>query len=104
MGTFQHVKKNIIERYSSIVDKPDKFAKFVNEPLKQSFRINTLKGEKEEVLDGLRNYDSKIENVNWNDNAFVSNLTNLGSSIEHFTGQIYIQELTSMIPPLIAKD
>ena len=104
MGAFQTVKENIIERYSNIVDKPDKFAKFVNEPLKQSFRINTLKGEKEEVLNGLRNHDSEIEDVNWNDNAFVSNLTNLGSSIEHFTGQIYIQELTSMIPPLIAKD
>ena len=104
MGAFQTVKENIIERYSSIVDKPDKFSKFINEPLKQSFRINTLKGEKEEVLNKLKDYDSKIENVKWNGNAFVSNLTNLGSSIEHFTGLIYIQELTSMIPPLIAKD
>lgn len=104
MGAFQTVKQNIIERYSNIVDNPDKFTKFVNKPLKQSFRINTLKGEKEEVLDRLKNYDSEIEDVKWNDNAFVSNLTNLGSSIEHFTGQIYIQELTSMIPPLIAKD
>ena len=104
MGAFQTVKENIIERYSNIVDNPDKFTKFINEPLKQSFRINTLKGEKEEVLDRLKNYDSEIEDVKWNDNAFVSNLTNLGSSIEHFTGQIYIQELTSMVPPLIAKD
>ena len=103
MGAFQTVKQNIIERYSNIVDNPDKFTKFINEPLKQSFRINTLKGEKEEVLGRLENYDSEIERVKWNDNAFVSNLTNLGSSIEHFTGQIYIQELTSMVPPLIAK-
>ena len=72
MGAFQTVKKNIIERYSSIVDKPDKFAKFVNEPLKQSFRINTLKGAKEEVLDKLKNYDSEIETVKWNDNAFAN--------------------------------
>ncbi len=104
MGAFQTVKQNIIERYSNIVDNSPKFAKFVNEPLKQSFRVNTLKGEKEEVLEKLKTYDSKIEKVKWNDNAFVSNLTNLGSSIEHFTGQIYIQELTSMIPPLIVKD
>ena len=104
MGAFQTVKQNIIERYSNIVDNSLKFAKFVNEPLKQSFRVNTLKGEKEEVLEKLKTYDSKIEKVKWNDNAFVSNLTNLGSSIEHFTGQIYIQELTSMIPPLIVKD
>jgi len=50
MGAFQTVKENIIERYKNIVDKPKKFAKFINKPLKQSFRINTLKGEKEEVL------------------------------------------------------
>jgi len=104
MNKFQTVKERIIERYSNIVDKPKKFAKYINKPLKQSFRINTLKAEKEEILERLQNYDPHLEKVKWNENAFISNLTNLGSSIEHFVGQIYIQELTSMIPPLIVKD
>ena len=42
--------------------------------------------------------------MKWCDNAFQTKLTNLGSSIQHFTGQIYIQELTSMIPPIIVSD
>ena len=104
MDNFQTVRENIIKRYSKIVDNSDEFAKSINEPLKQSFRVNTLKAEKEEVLDKLKTYDSKIEKVKWNNNAFVSNFTNLGSCIEHFAGQIYIQELTSMIPPLVARD
>ena len=104
MDNFQTVSENIIKRYSKIVDNSDEFAKSINEPLKQSFRVNTLKAEKEEVLDKLKTYDSKIEKVKWNNNAFVSNFTNLGSCIEHFAGQIYIQELTSMIPPLVARD
>jgi len=104
MADFQNVQERITERYSEIIDKPTDFIESINKPLKQSFRINLIKGEKEDVINKIKAYDSEIKNVNWCDNAFVSNLTNLGSSIEHFSGQIYIQELTSMIPPLIAQD
>ena len=104
MANFQTVEQRIAERYSEIIDKPNDFTKVINKPLKQSFRINTIKGKKNEIINKMKNYDPEIKNVNWYDNAFISNLTNLGSSIEHFTGQIYIQELTSMIPPLIVRD
>ena len=104
MANFQTVEQRITERYSEIIDRPNDFAKVINKPLKQSFRINTIKGKKNEIVKKMKNYDPEIKNVNWYDNAFISNLTNLGSSIEHFTGQIYIQELTSMIPPLIVRD
>ena len=56
------------------------------------------------VLDRLKEHDSSIYTTTWNDNAHITQLENLGSSLEHFTGNIYIQELTSMIPPLIVKD
>jgi len=104
MANFQTVEQRITERYSEIIDRPNDFTKVINKPLKQSFRINTIKGKKNEIVNKMKNYDPEIKNVNWYDNAFISNLTNLGSSIEHFTGQIYIQELTSMIPPLIVRD
>ena len=104
MEPFQTIRQGIIERYSVLVDNPTEFAEAIHKPLEQSFRINTLKGNKENILEQLKNYDSEITEVPWNDNAYVSQLNNLGSSLEHFVGQIYIQELTSMIPPLIVKD
>ena len=104
MDKFQTAKEGIVERYSVLVGNPKSFAESINKPLKQSFRINTLKGDKENILEQLSNYDSEITEVPWNNNGYVSNLTNLGSSLEHFVGQIYIQELTSMIPPLVVND
>ena len=104
MEPFQTIRQGIIERYSVLVDNPTEFAETIYKPLKQSFRINPLKGDKENILEQLRNYDPEITEVPWNNNAYVYQLNNLGSSLEHFVGQIYIQELTSMIPPLVVKD
>ena len=104
MTKTQTVKERIVERYSRLSDDSRKFSNIINKPLKQSFRVNTIKGEKEDILRQMMLYDSSIKKVPWCENAFESDLTNLGSSIHHFSGQIYIQELTSMIPPLIVRD
>jgi len=104
MDRYQKIRNEIIKKYNCLVDNKKKFAESINTPLKQSFRINTLKEKKETVIAKLKEYDSKITNVRWNDNAYITKLNNLGSSLEHFVGHIYIQELTSMIPPLIVKD
>ena len=98
------LQTEITERYSRIVDNVDKFSKCVNQPLKQSFRINSLKGDSEQILESLRKYDKSIYHTNWYEDGFITNLENLGSSIEHFSGQIYIQELTSMMPALAIPD
>ncbi len=104
MTETQTIKERIVERYGRLSEDSRKFSDIINEPLKQSFRINTIKGEKEDTLSQMMSYDSSIKKVTWCENAFESDLTNLGSSIQHFAGQIYIQELTSMIPPLIVND
>tara|TARA_B110000240_G_C13446520_1_gene430570 strand:- start:179 stop:1099 length:921 start_codon:yes stop_codon:yes gene_type:complete len=104
MDKYQNIRNNIIDKYSCLVDDENKFADSINIPLKQSFRVNTLKEEKKTVINKLKEYDSTIKTTEWNDNAHISELNNLGSSLEHFVGQIYIQELTSMIPPLVVKD
>ena len=104
MTETQTIKERIVERYGSLSDDSRKFSDIINEPLKQSFRVNSIKGEKNDIISQMMLYDSSIKKVPWCENAFESDLTNLGSSIQHFSGQIYIQELTSMIPPLIVKD
>ena len=104
MDRYQNIRNNIIDKYSCLVDDKTKFAESINIPLKQSFRVNTLKEEKKTVIKKLKEYDPTIKTTEWNDNAHISELNNLGSSLEHFVGHIYIQELTSMIPPLVVKD
>ena len=98
------LQTRLVKRYASIIDNLGDFEKTINEPLKQSFRINSLKGDYEKILANLRKYDETISTTNWYDNGFTTKLNNLGSSIEHFTGQIYIQELTSMMPALVVSD
>ena len=89
------LQSRIAERYATMVDNKDEFSRSINQPLKQSFRINSLKGDSEKILENLRKYDETISATNWYQNGYTTNLENIGSSIEHFTGQIYIQELTS---------
>ncbi|MDG1545111.1 MAG: RsmB/NOP family class I SAM-dependent RNA methyltransferase [Candidatus Poseidoniia archaeon] len=98
------LQSRLAERYASIVDNLEDFRNYINQPLKQSFRINSLKGEHEKILTNLKKYDGTIASTKWYDNGFTTELENLGSSIEHFTGQIYIQELTSMMPALAIPD
>ena len=50
MTKTQTVKERIVERYSRLSDDSRKFSNIINKPLKQSFRVNTIKGEKE-ILD-----------------------------------------------------
>ncbi|MCX7785666.1 MAG: RsmB/NOP family class I SAM-dependent RNA methyltransferase [candidate division WOR-3 bacterium] len=88
------------ERYASIIPDFDEFLKFTKLPLKQTFRINTLKAQKDEVLAFLS--DINLEAVPWYDLAFrINEKVNFGQRVEHFLGLIYVQELASMIPALV---
>lgn len=69
-----------------------------------TFRINTIKGKKEEVIEVLNQNGFKIRQVSWYKDAFVllnkskRELTDLDIYNE---GKIYIQSLASMIPSLV---
>lgn len=104
MNKFPNIRERIVELYGDLIDNKKKFKESINKPLQQTFRVNRIKDKKDIVLDRLKEHDSTIETTTWNDNAHITQLENLGSSLEHFVGNIYIQELTSMIPPVIVKD
>ena len=63
------LQAKIIERYATITDDIQNFGKAINQPLKQSFRINSLKGESENILANLREYDDTIKATNWYKNG-----------------------------------
>ena len=89
-----------VERYSSIIPDFDNFLSVLQIPLKQSFRINTLKTTKQEVL--LLLSDLKLEPIPWFDLGFrLVERVNIGERIEHKSGLIYIQEAVSMLPAIV---
>jgi NOL1/NOP2/sun family putative RNA methylase len=91
------------ERYFQLVDDAPAFFEAMLTPLPKSFRINTLKATAETVAPRFAEYGIGIKQTAWYSDAFVSDNPALGSTLEHFLGAIYIQELTSMLPPLLVR-
>ena len=67
-----------------------------------SLRINTIKSSKEEITTILNENNISYENISWYDNALVVN-TNEDTLREldiYKEGKIYLQSLSSQLPPL----
>lgn len=91
------------ERYSQIVDDPDAFFRCICQFVPKSFRVNTIKSDRKTVLERFAGYGMNIHGVPWYEDAFISESLEIGSTLEHFAGSIYIQELASMLPPLLMR-
>lgn len=77
---------------------------FIERPT--TFRINTLKGKKEQILEKLQQHGFKIERVSWYKDAFVLKSKTQRELTEldiYNNGEIYVQSLASMVPPLVLK-
>ena len=93
-----------LKRYCSLVDDENSFVDSLTTPLNKSFRINTLKYKTNEVINRLRSYGLNIQQVEWYNEAFITDSDKLSFTLERFIGSIYIQELASMLPPLVVRD
>ncbi len=91
------------ERYAPLADDASAFFEGMLAPLPKSFRVNPLKGTVETVVGRFSEYGISIRQMEWYADAFVSDNPALGATLEHFLGAIYIQELTSMLPPLLVR-
>jgi len=96
--------ERFIERYSPLSGDPEAFFASLRSPLRKSFRVNTIKARADEVAERFASYGLAIEPTAWNEEAFVTDSLEAGATIEHYLGHIYIQELTSMLPPLLMKE
>lgn len=100
------IKKEFEERHKLILGEKEYeiFKEFLFKPLPGSFRINTLKIEKEKLLKRFKEeYCWNIKEVPFYSDGFVfegKKPVVLGNTLEHFLGYIYIQEVASMIPPV----
>jgi 16S rRNA (cytosine1407-C5)-methyltransferase len=69
-----------------------------------SFRVNTLKTDSGSIKERLEPLGFKIENVIWYKNAYIlrkGRQKDLEKTELYEEGQIYVQGLSSMVPPLI---
>lgn len=67
-----------------------------------SLRINTIKTTKEQILKVLNDNNISFEEIPWYDSALVVNTTeeNLTKLDIYNNGEIYLQSLSSQLPPL----
>ncbi len=101
------IKTSFENRFSELLgeDYP-KFLESIKKPLRKSIRINTLKIKDEKIiLEKLKSKGYKLEKVPWAEHSYFlyGEREDLGNLLEHFLGEIYVQEATSLIPPLVME-
>ena len=90
-------------RYSKILGEENKeFLTYCKLPLRKCIRINTLKVEDVKKFAQSLKEKWKLEEVPFCNYAyFVNENIELGKTEEYFLGKIYVQEASSLIPPMV---
>ncbi|MFA4639592.1 tRNA (cytosine(49)-C(5))-methyltransferase [Pyrococcus kukulkanii] len=99
---FQKINRKLVERYAKLDDAEDFWA-YLYKPLRPSIRINTLKGNLDEIKSMLEE-KFELERIPWTkgEGFFIkSHDVNFGQLIEYSLGLIIPQEASSMIPPVV---
>jgi len=92
--------EKLYARYEPIVPDFELFVQYLRKPLVQSFRVNTLKAKREQILTLLG--DMRLRQLTFYPEAFsVEGKYSLGNHITHNLGLIYVQEIASMIPVIL---
>jgi NOL1/NOP2/sun family putative RNA methylase len=98
-------KEIYVERYKKLLgDEWNIFKEAIVRPFPYSFRINTIKAKRSEVVGKLEQKGWKIKQVPFYENGYYfyeAKEVVLGNTLEHFLGQLYIQETASMIPAVM---
>ena len=96
-------KPAFIERYSQLTDF-EIFKKYSLSFLRKSIRVNTLKQSVTEIQRRLGK-DWTLEPIPWCGEGFWikhhAGRRDIGNTLEHVLGYIYVQEAASMIPPIV---
>lgn len=98
-------KEIYVERYKKLLGEEwSIFKKAIVTPFPAAFRVNTLKTKREDLVKSLIEQGWKIKQVPFYENGYYftekKNVV-VGNTVEHFLGQIYIQETASMIPSVV---
>ena len=67
-----------------------------------TFRVNTLKSNVDEIKEILNSLNIKYSNISWYKDAFILEEEHSIQDLDIYKeGKIYLQSLSSMIPPII---
>src|SRR3989344_582800 len=97
------LKPAFVERYKNILgDRYDEFIQCSFSFLRRSLRVNTIKINVEECRKRLEE-NWKLRQIPWCKEGFwiESERRDIGNTVEHALGYIYVQEAASMIPPVV---
>ncbi|NOY11928.1 MAG: NOL1/NOP2/sun family putative RNA methylase, partial [Archaeoglobi archaeon] len=98
MDELRDMNRAFFDKYSEIDDSRE-FLEFMAKPLRQSFRVNTLKAEVGEVVERLSS-QFELEQIPWVEEGFFAYGEGITNTPEFSLGLIFMQEASSMIPPL----
>jgi len=95
----------MIERYLQFlgIDDTVKLLKASEKPLTPSIRVNTLKIKTKELQIRLEQKGFELKPIKWVSYAFkiLKETYNIGSLHEYLQGYFYLQNVASMLPPII---
>lgn len=103
----QDLHPDFISRYRTLFEKEEfnTFLEYCTKPLKKSIRVNTSKISLNEFEEIAKKKNWVLKKIKYIPNWYFIETENqnelIGKSIEYFSGLFYIQETSSMIPPLV---
>ena len=71
-----------------------------------TIRVNTIKANKQEIIDKLKNVQIEFDEIEYNNNALIirnKNEEDLRKLDVYENGEIYMQSLSSMLPPIVLE-
>jgi len=96
---FREINRRFVEKYEKIDDSKE-FYEFMAKPIRQSFRVNTLKIDIDSVVKRLSE-EFELEKVPWCREGFFVYGEGITKTPEFALGLIFMQEASSMIPPVV---
>ena len=100
----QFYREKLLEQYG--IDLTEKIIEGYFKPRVVTLRANTIKTDKENIYQKLQQFGIETENVSWYKDAFIiKNVREekIKKLDIYENGEIYLQSLSSMLPPIILE-
>lgn len=93
------------EKYREVIEDYDLFIKSLLNPVKYTIRVNTLFIDPDRLFEIMERKGFWLERISLHPKVYAGRILEMptkhpGATTEHFLGLYYVQELSSMLPPI----